>query len=206
MCANEVATQNKTLYVLVYILRTARSFWKDCKKKKKKRVGGGGGYFALESHPMCSSIISYMKTKVDIVGFTLKSVKNDDCAEENNTHCFFVFLLRFDLRLFLLFVYLPPLFSSFSSLPRILSPSYLGFSSFGLDYAALPRGPFEGEHCTLFRTLEASSGLPVIVCQLIFIPFIFSVYGLTIWYQNIRHYCILVGMRVVQKVFGVNYA
>ena len=50
---------------------------------------GVGGFLALESHIICSSKKSCMKTKVDIVCFTLNTVfliypKNDDCAEEKD--------------------------------------------------------------------------------------------------------------------------
>ena len=60
--------QNKTGYNnhtnrtrLVYILRTARGFWKYCKKR------GRGGFLALKSHISFSSKKSCMETKVDIV-------------------------------------------------------------------------------------------------------------------------------------------
>ena len=53
---------------ILYILRTARGFWKYCKK------GGGGGLLALKSHIICSSKKSCMKTKVDIVCFSLSSL------------------------------------------------------------------------------------------------------------------------------------
>ena len=37
----------------VDILRTARGFWKYCKK------GGGGGFLALESRIICSSKLAF---------------------------------------------------------------------------------------------------------------------------------------------------
>ena len=55
------------------------------------------------------------------------------------------------------------------------------------------------------RTLETYIGLPINVCKLIFMPFIVCVWPYPTvpkdWVLKI-----LVGVRVVQKVFGVNYA
>ena len=115
-----------------YILRTARGFWKYCKK------GGGGGFLALKSHIICSSKKSCMKTKVDIVCFSLNSIflidpKNDDCAGEKDAH----------KRLFFFFCDLVPifflLFFSFSPLSLFLSsPLYhASFAPSRLGYAHL---------------------------------------------------------------------
>ena len=113
----------------LYILRTATGFWKYCKKK-----GGGGGFLALKSHIICSFKQSCMKTKADIVCFSLNSVflidpENDDCVEEKDAQWLFVscdFVPNFSL-----------LFFSFSPLSLFLSsplyhapfaPSHLGYA------------------------------------------------------------------------------
>ena len=56
-----------------------------------------------------------------------------------------------------------------------------------------------------FRTLEASTVLPIHVDLLIFIPHIVCVpmYSNVL---NLRYASIYVGVRAVQKVFGGNYA
>ena len=74
-----------------------------------KRVWGG--FLTHGTHIICSSKTSCMKTKVDIVCFTLNIVflidpKNDGCAED-----------------FLFFAIWSSIFSSFSS-PFLLFPSY----------------------------------------------------------------------------------
>ena len=109
-----------------HILRTARGFWKYCKKR------GGGRFLALKSHIICSSKKSCMKTKVDIVCFTVNSVflidpKNDDCTEEKMRTDFFSFL----------FLWSPIFSSSFSPFSLFFSsplyhasftPSHLGYA------------------------------------------------------------------------------
>ena len=108
-----------------HILRTARRFWKYCKKK------GWGGCLALESHVICSSKQSCMKTKVDIVCFILNSVflidqkkrkkkrrrlrRGKRCARTS-------FFLRFDPYFCLLFC---SFFSFFSSSFLLLFPMHL---------------------------------------------------------------------------------
>ena len=93
----------------MYILRTARAFWNCCKN------GGGNEHLALESHLIHSSIISSMKTKVDINCFFQNSVfligpKNDDCAEEKPAcghfflFCFVLFCGFFFFLVFFFFV------------------------------------------------------------------------------------------------------
>ena len=117
------------LIFLWYILRTARGFWKYCKK------GGGGGFLALKSHTIYSTKRSCLETKADIVCFSLNSVflfdpKNDDCAEEKDAHRLLFFF-------FLFFAIWSPIFYSFSSLSLFLSsplyhasfaPSHLGYA------------------------------------------------------------------------------
>ena len=113
------------------ILRTARGFWKYCKK------GGGGGLLALKIHIICSSKKSCMKTNVDIVCFSLSSMflidpKNDDCAEEKDAHGLFFFFFFCDLipNFFLLFFSFSPLSLFLSSLlyHASFAPSHLGYA------------------------------------------------------------------------------
>ena len=74
------------------------------------------------------------------------------------------------------------------------------------DRIELKKGLFEREnYLRSFRTLEAPNERPVNVCQLIFIPLIVCVWPYPT-VPNIRHSCIRLGVTVVQKVFGVNYA
>ena len=125
-----------------HILRTARGFWRYCKK------GGGDGFLALKSHIICSSKKSCMKTKADIVCFSLNSVfliekKKRTTAQRKKmrTDFFFFFFLRFGYQSFppsLLFFSSFPL-PFFSSLPRIFCTWPFRICSFGLDLAALPR-------------------------------------------------------------------
>ena len=90
----------------------------------QKKKQGGGGYLVIESHLICSSIKSCMKTKVDIGCFILNSVfltgpKDEDCAEEKGVHGL-PFFFQFD----------PQFFSSFSSPFYHASsmPSHLGYA------------------------------------------------------------------------------
>ena len=118
----------------LYILTTARRFWKYCKK------GGGGGFLALKSRIICSSEKSCMETKADIVCFSLNSVflidkENDDCAEEKDAHgLLFFFFCDLVPNFFLLFF-------SFSPLSLFLSSSLSLFLSSPLYHA-----PFAPSH------------------------------------------------------------
>ena len=96
---------------------------------------GMGGFLALESHIICSSKNSCMKTKLDIVCFTPNSVflidqNNDDCAEEKDAPVLLFFFFDFIPSSFLIFL-------SFSSLSLCISsllyhasfaPSHLGYA------------------------------------------------------------------------------
>ena len=81
---------------------------------------GRGGLLALESPIICSSIKSCMKTKGDMVCFTLNNVflivqKHDDCAEEKDAGLLGVFFVVVFL-LFFFFFFFFYCFSFFSFL------------------------------------------------------------------------------------------
>ena len=88
---------------------------------------GWGGFLALKSHIICSSKKSCMKTKVDIVCFSLNSVflidqkkkkkKNDDCAEEKDAHGLLFVFFFCDL--------VPIFFTSFSPVFLLFPSSFL---------------------------------------------------------------------------------
>ena len=126
VCLGRIRIYKMNGILALHILRTARGFWKHCKK-------GVGWILALESHTFCSSKNILHENKflglglglVDIVCFTLNSVflidlKNNDCAEEKDAHGSF-FLLLFD-PLFLIFLSFFSFFPLpfFPSLPRII--------------------------------------------------------------------------------------
>ena len=107
------ATSSRMFYVRwwsrLYVLRTAREFWSCCKN------GGRGEHLALECHLIHSSIISSMKTKVDINCF-FRNPKMSTAQRKN---------LRVDLFFFFFFLDLIPdlplLFLSSSPLSLFLS-------------------------------------------------------------------------------------
>ena len=120
-----------TLFAFWYILRTARGFWKYCKK--------GGGLLALKSHIICSSKKSCLKRKVDIVCFSLSSLFLIDPKmttaqrKKMRTDFFFFFFFFFAIWspiFFLLFFSFSPL-SLFLSSPLYhasFAPSHLGYA------------------------------------------------------------------------------
>ena len=100
---------------------------------------GWGGLLALKSPIICSSIKSCMKTKGDMVCFTLNSVflivqKNDDCAEEKDAGLlvfFFFFFFFFFLLLFVVvFVCVCVCFFFFLRFDLQFFPPFLLFFSF----------------------------------------------------------------------------
>ena len=143
----------------IYILRTARGFWKCCKN------GVGWILSPGKSHTLLIDMKTF-SMKIDIVGFTINSVLligpiYDDCTEERNARevvfccfCFFFFFFAIRSSIFSPSFLFPLFHSSFLlSCPRIYSAQPLRLSSL-LHAAAIPRYgwktvSFSGENFTL---------------------------------------------------------
>ena len=118
----------------------------------------------------------------------------------------------FDPHFFLLFPFLfssfpPSLFSPFSA--HLLHPAIWDrLKRYRFDSTSkieVENDFFEKIFLTFFPTLQASNWLLINADFFIF-PALISAYVPSLWYQNMRHICSLVGMRVDQKVLFVNYA
>ena len=117
---SQSGAESAFFFTFLYILRTARGFWKYCKKR------GGGGCLALKSHIICSSKKSCVETKADIVCFSLNNVflidpKMTTTQRKKVRTDFFFFLFFCD---FFFFAIWSPIFSSFSSLFLLFPSSF----------------------------------------------------------------------------------